>query len=81
VAAASSFWLAVQALIVRGLWRGGRIAWVMAFLWAVTAPVFVALVGGLRDTGTTAFILVSAAQAAVLALMFVSGRRAVAPSS
>jgi hypothetical protein len=47
----------------------------------VLAPVSVALMGGSADAGTTAFVLLSAVQAAVLALLFATSRRAVAPSS
>jgi hypothetical protein len=71
----------VQTLIVRSLWRGGGFGWLFAFAMAVLAPVSVALMGGSPDTGTTVFILVSAVQAAVLALLFVSSLRDVAPSA
>lgn len=69
----STFWgtvgrLAVEALIVWGLWRGSRFAWVIGFLMATSTAlgIFLAAYGGPMNTADTLFVAVCVAQVAVL---------------
>jgi hypothetical protein len=67
----STFWgtvgrLAVEALIVWGLWRGSRFAWGIGFLMAASTVLAMFLMGGPMSTAETWLVATSLAQVAVL---------------
>jgi hypothetical protein len=69
----STFWgsvgrLAIGALIVWGLWRGSRAAWVIGFVVAASTvlSMFLFLAGGPMNTADTWLVATCIAQVAVL---------------